>query len=469
MKEGLRVIALILSLLLLAACAAVEKPKAPSTSEAGVDDPKDVLIAAKGEKTPFKLVIPFDAEQREREQMLRVKDAFKEVLGVNLSYVDDYSASDETPFEIIIGAQKRDICREETQKLGKDSYSIQVQQTENGCKIVLSYRGYYALIRVIDRFLALTMHAEGNVTAYIKATHFETAGCGETDLMITSTLPLRDPCILLADGVYYCYGTGYNAFKNTSGSLAGPWEHLGSFVQMPTDAVGDYWAPEVHEYNGSYYMFATYRSEKSGLRGCSVFRSSRPDGGFTEISQGHITPAGMEAIDATLFVDEDGTPWMIFVREWTKCEDGIGRMMAAKLSNDLTEMISEPVELFRADDAPWATSGVTDGCWLRRLKTGELIMIWSNFAKDGYSIGIARSENGKVDGTWVQDKNRLFGKDILSEYDGGHGMIFEDKDGQLYLSLHSPNAKVGDRPETVTFVAIREEIGTLVFDPKDTP
>ena len=42
------------------------------------------------------------------------------------------------------------------------------------------------------------------------------------------------------------------------------------------------------------------------------------------------------------------------------------------------------------------------------------------------------------------------------------GMIFTDKDGQMYLSVHSPNTPVGERVEKTVFVPVHEENGTLV-------
>ena len=62
--------------------------------------------------------------------------------------------------------------------------------------------------------------------------------------IITSQIPcLRDPCILVKDGVYYAYGTGWRCWKNDSGSLAGEWKDLGVCVKVPEDAVGCHWAP----------------------------------------------------------------------------------------------------------------------------------------------------------------------------------------------------------------------------------
>lgn len=86
---------------------------------------------------------------------------------------------------------------------------------------------------------------------------------------------------------------------------------------------------------------------------------------------------------------------------------GSGKLAAAKLSDDLKHLISEPIELFRADDAPWAKGNkhcIIDGCYIYRTKENELLMLWSNFNADGYCVGIARSEDGTITGKWVQEK-----------------------------------------------------------------
>ena len=284
-------------------------------------------------------------------------------------------------------------------------------------------------------------------------------------VMITSTIPqLRDPCVLVENGVRYAYGTGWHCFRNTADDLAGPWTDLGLCVTVPEDAKDNRWAPEVHRWKGGFYMFTTFLSAESGHRGCAIFRSDVPEGPFELWSDGHVTPADWDSIDGTFYVDEDGAPWMVFVHEWTSTDDGIGRMAAARLSEDLTHFVSEPVELFRADDASWAVNGVTDGCWMYRCKTGELLMLWSNWDSEGYCVGIARSDNGKVDGNWTHDKALLYSKAMTGQYDGGHGMLFTDKDGKMYLSIHSPNNSGAGRKETPVFIRVKEKDGSLVWD-----
>ena len=54
---------------------------------------------------------------------------------------------------------------------------------------------------------------------------------------------VRDPFVLLHDGVYYLYTTGWQMF--ISGELDGGWVGPFTFVTPPEDCAGDLWAPEV--------------------------------------------------------------------------------------------------------------------------------------------------------------------------------------------------------------------------------
>ncbi|MBE7053025.1 MAG: hypothetical protein E7391_01975 [Ruminococcaceae bacterium] len=73
-------------------------------------------------------------------------------------------------------------------------------------------------------------------------------------------------------------------------------------------------------------------------------------------------------------------------------------------------------------------------------KDGKLMMIWSNIDNEGnYCVGIAHSNNGLVDGVWSQEEIPMFSKKTTNKYDGGHGMVFKDNDGKMYMSVHSPN------------------------------
>ncbi|MBR4173202.1 MAG: hypothetical protein IKR46_02395 [Clostridia bacterium] len=76
----------------------------------------------------------------------------------------------------------------------------------------------------------------------------------------------------------------------------------------------------------------------------------------------------------------------------------------------------------------------------------------------------SESKNGEVDGEWIQEKDLLFSKKTGDGFDGGHGMIFSDRDGKKYLCLHSPNGATKEQGERTVFLPIKEENGSLVCD-----
>lgn len=425
---------------------------------------KTISIAERGKDAEFQLVYGL----KDDESPIAAYNLIKLIMAetdVELTRVADMHANREKNCEILVGTLNRTEYLEIYDTLNDDEYAIETVIEGEKIKIVIAYKGVFALMCAMERLTQDYLNAENGIVT-LPADIDVRGSFSEKDAMIVSSLPqLRDPCILVEDGVYYAYGTRWIGFKNTSGDLRGEWEELGVVAQIPENAETNYWAPEVHKFNGAYYMFTTYRSSVTGHRGCTIMKSDKPEGPFVEITNGHITPSDWDSIDGTFYVDTDGQPWMVFVHEWTSTDDGIGRMAAAKLSDDLTHFVSEPVELFRADDPSWSRAQVTDGCWMYRCEDGQLLMLWSNSDSAGYCVGIARSVDGRVDGTWTQDKDLLYSKNMMGvKYDGGHGMLFYDTDGQMYLSIHSPNGGGLDRPETPVFIPVREENGTIVWD-----
>ena len=67
------------------------------------------------------------------------------------------------------------------------------------------------------------------------------------------------------------------------------------------------------------------------------------------------------------------------------------------------------------------------------MPDGKLIMLWSNFTKEGYATGYATSRSGEIWGPWEQQPDPLYG------LDGAHSMLFRTFSGQLMMSLHCPN------------------------------
>lgn len=276
----------------------------------------------------------------------------------------------------------------------------------------------------------------------------------------------HDPFILAdaASGTYYLYTSV------TSGALprgqAGvvaytskdlkTWDGPQVVFTVPADGWANpahgAWAPEVHCYNGRYYLFVTLHNRDkiiaeppqswkvTHMRGTQIFVSDTPTGPFVAMADRPTPPEDRMTLDGALFV-EDGQPWIVYCHEWIQVVNGTFEAM--RLTPDLSATVGEPVLLFRASDAPWITPWqakpddkprefVSDGCFFYRTKTGKLLMLWSSWQENGkYAEAVAYSLSGRLVGPWRQ------AEPLLTD-DSGHGMIFKTFDGRLMLVVHRP-------------------------------
>ena len=382
-----------------------------------------------------------------------IADTLKTRCGVTLPVCSDADCRD---FDraIVIGSRSHAASNALRVNLPADSYAIK----KEGTSLLVVYTSPAARLYAIRRVTSLL--AENKITERF----FDTGTYTRAESGVFSDIAcLRDPFVLVVGETLYAYGTGWEVYRNTSGTLVGHWEPLGRCVKAPDDFKDCDWAPEVHRYKDAYYMFTTYRSSETGRRECFILRADKPEGPFLRHSVKHLTPKDWDCIDGTLYIDKSGDPYMVFVHEWITMPDKVGTFAVARLSADLTHLVSAPTELFRADDAAWATEGITDGCFLYRTEEGSLLMLWSNVDSDGYAVGIARSESGEIEGPWTQERAPLYSKASLGVYDGGHGMIFTHRE-KKYLSIHSPNAPHPEESHRACFFPVREENDTLVLD-----
>lgn len=285
-----------------------------------------------------------------------------------------------------------------------------------------------------------------------------------------SDLRIRDPYIVADENTntYYLYGqTGNRLSKDTIKGVevykskdlvnwSGP---KTVYKSAPNHWAKDMiWAPEVHLYKGKYYLFVTLTNatplkpkeeNKPPLlrRGTQIFVSDSPEGPFEAFFNEPTTPYDWMSLDGTLWVEND-TPYMIFCHEWAQIVDGT--MELVELENNLSKPVEKPETLFKATDASWVKSlsvtgykyngYVTDGCFVYKTKTDNLIMIWSSFTEKGYALGQLISDSGSIKGPWRHIDELIF------EDEGGHGMIFTDFEGNLRIILHQPNSSPNERP-----------------------
>ena len=384
---------------------------------------------------------------------------------------------------IVIGDAGSEAAALKSELTALASYTTKVELGNEGVKVYLVGATDLSTIRAVQYFYrSAVVNGDFKIPKYLDET--------------VTSLYERDPGLLYHDGVYYYYvnyGGGYGVRTSTDlinwSSVKQVWKKTTDNPEL--DADSQYWAPEGHYYNGKFYIFATYgvsSYEDTGTsqRGCVVLVSDTPDGKFTMISKasanaaevGWITPNTMSAIDGHLWVDENGQPYLVFVREWTHTEDGVGRVSYAPLSDDLSYLTGDWKDMIKASDPSWTDYKITDGPYMYKATGGDLFMIWSNKDDSGnYTVGLAKSSNGKISGTWTH-LDPLFiydGENVYTQTDGGHGCIFAGTDGRIYLAIHTVNDQAkwvqsddewpdGTGMTALTLIPIVESGGTLKLD-----
>lgn len=311
-------------------------------------------------------------------------------------------------------------------------------------------------------------------------------------------IPAHDPFVLTDthSGTYYLYtgaapqlhGTdryGVLLYKSTDlEQWAGPYLVFSIPDESWAHPQHGAWAPEVHAYQGLYYLFVTLHHNDRLLegepiqgytkhwRGTVIAVSDTPEGPFQLVNgERPVLPETMMTLDGTLYIDEQQQPWIVYCHEWVQTIDGT--IEAMRLNDDWSGTVGEPVHLFSGSAAPWLpltmshspdslqdqagvdtassadtvlptdtasisdmaphepTVYVTDGCQLYRTSGGSLVMLWSSYEQDSYVQTIARSVSGSLEGPWEQ-------LDPLVREDSGHGMLFQTFDGAWKLIVHRP-------------------------------
>ena len=279
--------------------------------------------------------------------------------------------------------------------------------------------------------------------------------------MKNSEINIRDPFVLCENGKNYMYGTRAKDFgRKTAGFDVYVSTDLENW-SMPIECFNSErydmnyevnWAPEVHKYKDAYYMFATFTRKTNGLKGTFILKADNPLGPFVPHSKGAVTPKEWECLDGTFYVSKDGKPYIVFCHEHMQIIDGT--ICYAQLNEQLTQVVGDIVTLFKASEPYWADErkdenehSVTDGPFLYRTKTKELLMLWSSFIKGNYAECVVKFTDGELG-------MNLEHLEPLIDDDGGHGMIFCSND-KLYLTYHPPNRTGEERP---CFVEIEDKV-----------
>ena len=255
-----------------------------------------------------------------------------------------------------------------------------------------------------------------------------------------------DPFILFYEGKYYMYCTtengrmlvGANDFSTDTPEGDGIYvyvsEDLKNWVKhgyalKKGDTMGDkwFWAPEVLEYRGRFYM--VYASEEH----IAIASAEHPLGPFKQENKRWLRDG--KSIDGSFFVDDDGCVYLYYVRL-----DGQNRIFVARMKDDLSEIETEYESCLICAETPWETKDclIAEGPFVLKHNGLYYLTYSCNHTRCiDYAVGYAVSDNPlgpfkKFEGNPIMKRRGI----LLGV---GHHSFFRAVDNTLYCAYHCHN------------------------------
>ncbi|WP_418895182.1 glycoside hydrolase family 43 protein [Limibacterium fermenti] len=313
------------------------------------------------------------------------------------------------------------------------------------------------------------------------------------EITLQNPLPVEfgDPYILRASsGKFYMYGTteGLLGFKTYSSDDLVNWKEEGTVYEGATPeswTVDCFWAPEVYERNGKYYLWYSANWKHNPTNEGENFRigvavADNPTGPFKEISDGPVFDPGYPIIDANVyFDDENGKAYLYYSRccykhpvesevaDWAKQQGWFDEIeeswiYGVELNPDFSGVIGEPQLMLRPPvsmsdtQAEWESRSVTSKEVNRRWTEGSFLfkkddtyyMMYSAnfFGGQNYAVGYATAKHPlgpfeKSADNPVLEKNTTHGGSVTGT---GHNMVLDLPDGKMLCVYHGRTQATGD-------------------------
>jgi arabinan endo-1,5-alpha-L-arabinosidase len=274
------------------------------------------------------------------------------------------------------------------------------------------------------------------------ATGAQESATSGSDPVIDRDFP--DPDVLEVDGTYYAYatnGNNRNVQVATSTDLES-WEVLGedALPELPTWVVpGKTWAPEVTQIGSAFVMYPTTTNFDPTLQCIAVATAEAPEGPFEVVGDEMLVcpeDAG-GAIDASTFLDEDGTRYLLWKNDGNCC--GLDTWLyIAPLSEDGLTLSGEATRLLKQDQ-PWEGNLVEAPTLVERDGSYVLMYSANDYGSDAYAVGYATADaptgpytkageplltTDGTDGRFIGPG----GQDVVTAPDGTDRLVFHDWD-----------------------------------------
>lgn len=289
---------------------------------------------------------------------------------------------------------------------------------------------------------------------------------------------IPDPFIFRAsNGMYYAYGT--TGFQAWSSPDLVHWQTLG--VVFPASArlwgTKDFWAPEVVEYQGRFYMY--YSAERAlGGKRIGVAVADQPTGPFRDLTRQPLFDPGFATIDAHVFIDDDGKKYLYFAQD----QEPYGlrresRIYVIELGDDMASVKGSPV-LCTKPDQPWEMMSGPNRLWnegptmVKHGSTYYLMYSANLYNTRNYAIGYATSSSPLGPFTKYA-QNPVVRAEWSSVSGPGHHSVVKSPDGkELFIAYHThvdPAAGQGARQMNIDRMGFRADGSIYVNGPTLTP
>ena len=331
-------------------------------------------------------------------------------------------------------------------------------------------------------------------------------------VQLNNPMPIKfgDPFLLHAsDGKYYMYGTslgdGFEAYVSkdlTQWEPCGQVYHGGDSSQWCVDC---FWAPEVYERDGKYYMFFSANYRENPTKELENFKigvavSDSPTGPFTDLYNRPVFNPEYPIIDANVYFDDaTGKCYLYFSRccykhsvesevadslrqagVYTTIEESW--VYGVEMKPDFSGVIGEPQLLLcppsSLDDrqSEWESRSAThkevnrrwtEGSYIFREGDTYYIMYSANcYQGKYYAVGYATSDNPlgpftKAENNPVLQENVSNGGRVMGT---GHCMSILMPDGERYCVYHG---RMSDNPDEQVVLMDRMSVspeGILTVD-----
>lgn len=241
-----------------------------------------------------------------------------------------------------------------------------------------------------------------------------------------------DPDILFVDGTYYLYpttaGRNVGGIKVYTSTDMVNWTDKGLALLMGEENWGTngFWAPDLIERDGKYYMYYTANEH------LCVAVADSPLGPFEQIEFGPIHE-DINEIDAHVFKDEDDQYYLYMVR----FDEG-NAIWGAKLNDDMITIDEQSLTEILVPSQPWELdmARINEGPYMLK-KEGIYYLTYSgsHFESPMYGAGYATSDS-PLGPFKKYEHNPIMQSNLLVPGAGHHAVAMSPDQKEMFMIYH---------------------------------